>query len=182
MTAPKKTGAAQALRAAGVPIKLSNGDTVLLKYTMASVMALEENFGNLGGVMHSIQGAVASLESSMADATSKPREGERSLFQTIVQALAPGLLEAKVTDPRSGEEVWLGEHEDTVGRLLAFEEFGTYLEAFGASFAQAFHNIGGGQSNPPAQAAAAAPKSSRGAAGGTSPSAPRASRRKTSGS
>lgn len=182
MTAPKNTGAAQALRAEGVPIKLSNGETVQLKYTMASVMALESNFGNLAGVMHGIQTAAASLETSMNDATAKPKEGERSLFQTIVQALAPGLLEVEMEDPRSGETVWLGEHEDTVGRLLAFDQFGAYLEAFGASFAEAFRSIGGGQSNPPAQAAPAAQKSSRGATGGTSPSAPRASRRKTSGS
>lgn len=183
MNAPTPGTDAATLIAAGTPIILADGSTVNLRYTMLSVAGLEQNFGSLAGVMKAIESSSTALEAGMNDGA-PIADGSASLFTVLIRALAPGLLDAQVTDPRTGELVWLGEHEDTVGRLLALEQFKAYLEAFGASFAQAFRGLGGAR--PPQeveqeQAPAPARPSSRGRTGGTSPSAKPATARKRSG-
>lgn len=185
MNAPAPTSPdASALLATGIPITLADGTVVHLRYTMLSVARLEANFGSLAGVMKGIQSAAIALEQSMSDdAPTAPTSDTGSLFTVLIQALAPGLLDAEATDPRSGEVVWLGEHEDVVGRLLAFDQFGEYLQAFGASFAQAFRGLGG--ANPPQEVEQEAPAparpSSRGRTGGTSRSGKPAAARTSSG-
>lgn len=182
MNAPAPTSPdAAALLATGIPITLADGNVVHLRYTMLSVSRLEANFGSLAGVMTGIQSAAVALEQSM-NGDGQTGDGG-SLFTVLIQALAPGLLDAEATDPRSGEVVWLGEHEDVVGRLLAFDHFGEYLQAFGASFAQAFRGLGG--TNPPQEVEQETPAparpSSRGRTGGTSRSVKPAAARKSSG-
>jgi hypothetical protein len=189
------TTPAEAIAARGIPIPLSDGSTVHLRYTMASLMALEDEFGNVARIMSDVKGAATALEASFAIAqgTATPEQVDYdatytgpSVFSVLVRALAPGLLDAPATDPRDGTELWLGEHPDVVARMLDTAHLQQYMNAFGAAFNQAFGAQAvdldaaakGGDANPPAKAT---PRS-RGASGGTSQSAaPRSNRTRSGG-
>lgn len=181
------------ITAAGIPITLADGSVVRLRYSMASLRALEADFGNVARIMSDVKGASSALAASFAvaqgTASAKDRELDAtysgpSVFDVLVRALGPGLLDARAVHPRTGEEVWLGEHEDAVERLLDIGRLQEYLNAFGRAFNEAFDSgdgdaptQGGGAVPPPK----ASPTRSRGASGGTSRSAARGSRSTRSG-
>lgn len=170
---------ATALAARGVPIELSDGTEVPLRYTMASIIALEHEFGNLANIQTVTNDAVGSLQAAQRVANGTANDAEReaakysgaSVFSVICTLLAAGLLDAQVEHPRSGEPIWLGEHIDAVQRLLDPAQLQPYLDAFGRAFSQAFASSqpDGGDAVPPTRAAKQ-PRSP-GQSGGTSRSA-----------
>lgn len=171
------TSPAHALQANGQPIPLADGTTAQLRYTMASLVALEESFGNVAKLMTSVQEAAEALQASQAVAEGHATPEQRelhdnyqgpSLFRILRDAIAPGLLDHRATDPRSGEQVWLGEHPDVLARLM-LPNVGAYMPAFGAAFREAFANLAGGDAADPQTATTAG--SSPGTPGGTSLSA-----------
>lgn len=182
---------ARALQGAGTIIELANGDEVELRYSMASLVAIEESFGNLARLTGVVMDAAGALEASQAVAAGKATDEQReldatyqghSLFRVLCDALAPGLLDVQVADPRTGEPIWLGENIGAVQRLLDPGRLREYLSAFSSTFARAFAQLdtdGGEAGDPPAQATAKSP--SRGKPGGTSQSAKRATARTRSG-
>jgi hypothetical protein len=181
---------APALAARGIPITLSDGTEVPLRYTMASVIELEREYGNLARIQTTTNDAVRALQASQAVANGTATDTERetdaayqgsSVFAVVCTLLAAGLLDVQVNHPRSGEPIWLGEHIDAVQRLLDPAQLQPYLDAFGQSFSQAFasSHTGAGDAVPPTRPATR-PRSP-GRSGGTSPSASRVTAPRASG-
>lgn len=191
------TRPADALAAEGAPITVNHpehGPTIVnVRYTFASLRVIEKKFGNLARLMAVFTKSAEGLEASLAvvQGSATPEqiaadaaldEGSASLFETIVDALAPGLLDEEWQD-RRGNDIYLGESPDDLARAMMFDHLTEYVAAFSTAFAQSFkdmHGAGdGGSSNPPA--AAPGNKSSRGPRGGASSSAKAGTPRKSSG-
>lgn len=176
---------AQAIAANGTPIRLLDGTTVHLRYSMASLAQLEERFGSMVAISAHVEDAVASLQAQDAlgkgatpteQLTNAAGKSRGAIFTAIADVIVPGLIDAAATDPRTEQRVWLGEHRDVAMRLLDPSQLGTYIEAFRASFVQAFGTpepaAGGGAVDPlmltaPLPTTGASP----GATGITSPAA-----------
>lgn len=188
---PTPAPQAAALAAKGHPVTLADGTTVQLRYTMAGLLELEADFGNVARIMTEITAAAAALEASFAVAEGRATDAEKeldtsyagsSVFAILVRALRPGLLDAEAIDPRSGEAVYVGEQDErTVARLLDPSRLQEYLTAFGRSFNEAFYagdapTAGGGVSTP-----RGTPGRGRGGSGGTSPARSGAGPKKRSG-
>lgn len=186
MTAPAVD--AEALAGLGVPITLADGTTVRLRYSMASLVMLEKDFGNVARIISTVQGAAAALGASFAVAQGSATDEDRhtaetydgpSVFSVVVRVMTPGLLDARGVDPRDGQEVWLGEDEAVVARALDPSRLQEYMNAFGQAFNQAF---GGGADQPKREAGGARPPArSRSSATGSSRSGSQGSRPKRSG-
>lgn len=187
MASPK----AKALRAAGTTFELSDGTPVTLRYSMASIVQIEETFGNLGALATSVQDAALAAQYGLGPAQQASMSVDEleaaagytgpSLFKVLVDALAPGLLEEQVTDPRSGDVVWVGEHPDVLARMLDLAHLQDYLAAFSEAFGEAFRAVAGGDAAHPAKTGSASQTTSRGTSGGTSRSAAAGTPRKRSG-
>lgn len=190
MTAPAVD--ATDLAGLGIPITLADGSTVPLRYSMASLVALEKEFGNVARIISDVQGAAAALGASFNVANGSATDEDRhvaesydgpSVFSVVVRALTPGLLDARGVDPRSGEELWLGEDQAAVARALDPSRLQEYMNAFGQAFNQAFGGGSAGASGKDAPKAGGArpPARSRSSATGSSRSGSRGSRPKSSG-
>jgi hypothetical protein len=180
------TAVPDALAARGLPVTLADGSTVLLRYTFASLRRLDAEFVNVARMMTVVKDAAEALEASHDIATGHATDEARaieasytgpSIFDVLIQVLAPGLLDEVVTHPRTGEQIYLGEHEDAVERLLDVSRLQEYLTAFGRAFNQAFDTGEVSPVDPPQS-----PSRSRGTPGGTSRSAKAAAPRRRSGS
>jgi hypothetical protein len=154
---------AQALAAKGHPITLLDGSTVRLRYSMASLVQLEDRFGSLAGIMSVVQEAA-----DVMDAQEKVRErtateeqkalvvaqvGKPSLFGIIARVVLPGLMDAQAAHPRTGQPFYLGDDEQAALRLLDPGLMREYLEAFAEAFRESMHLSGGA----PGEAVPAAP-------------------------
>lgn len=188
------SSAADALAAEGAPITLhhrTDGPTVVaLRYTFASLREIESDFGSLADLMTAVTGAASSMDVAfkVAAGTATPEEVAQheaapkgdGLFNVVVRALAPGLLDVPWTD-RSGETIWLGEDHDELSRVMVFAEFANYLAAFSDAFGQSFKDMHGVKGDGAKVPPTAATSRSRGPRGGTSSSGSPASRKKSSG-
>lgn len=186
---------ADALASEGTPVTLNhpaNGPTVVnLRYTFASLRAIEKDFGDLSALMGAVTTAAEKMQASFAvvqgNATPEQHEiaanagSTASLFDVIVRALAPALLDERWED-RDGEPVWLGEDLDTCARAMDFRHVVDYIAAFSAAFGESFKDVhGGGTKDGATPPPTVATSRSRGPRGGTSSSAKPASRKPSSG-
>lgn len=147
------TTPARRVRATGHPIILTDGQTVQVRYGMASIVELEDRFGSLGGV----QDAMASL-----NAGSK-------VFGSMMDLLACGLLYAGLIPTQPGELPTVGQVRAVLlGRdLVDPADLKDYMEALGRAFTEAFPDPGSAEGKAPTTAPATPP--APGPIGGTTP-------------
>lgn len=142
MTMPS-TAEAGVIAAEGVPIVLLlPGPTeVRLRYSMASLRALEDRYGSLVRMSTALEGFAP-----------KPGEdaqpGDAAIFGPIIDMITPGLLHVRTTDPDTGQPVRLGKRPDLVGEALDPGRLTEYLEALGAAIKEAFGVLGEGLPDP----------------------------------
>lgn len=122
------------LAARGVPITLADGTTVTLRYSFRSISLLEEFFGSLARVQQALE-----RESALM------REGAKRvrLYRVLQEAIGPGLVHVRTTDPDTGERCRLGERPDLVGDLLDPARARAYIDAWTAAMTEAFGELYG---------------------------------------
>lgn len=143
---------AQALQAKGHPITLLDGSTVRLRYSMASLVQLEDRFGSLAGIMQVVQEAADVLDAqekvAAKTATDEHRalveaaKGKPSVFGVIADVVLPGLADEQATHPRTRQPFYLGDDRTAALRLLDPGLMRVYLEAFVHSFRESMHLAG----------------------------------------
>lgn len=113
---------------AGIPIRLIEGHTVHMRYSMASLRVLEARFGSLQGIQSAIKAAQDGMETG----------GRGPVMTVLSDAVAAGLLHVKVRNPDTGQVVRLGADTDLVMEQLdpgRLQEYVTgFAQALGAAF------------------------------------------------
>lgn len=147
-----------ALQAQGTPVRLVDGSTVHMRYSLGAVAKLERRFGNLAAVMDVVQDAadiVAAQQVKPADRTPEQaalvasQAGKPSMFGVIADIVLPALTDAVGAHPRTRQPFYLGDDPDAAANLLDAGQVGPYLEAFAESFRESFH-LSGVEPAPPA--------------------------------
>lgn len=173
-------GTAAAIAARGVQIPLATGELVRLRYSMLSIELLEQQFGDLTGIVEHVEAAADAMLAKERRRTGTALEGDDAklakstgaIFTEIVAVLLPGLIDEQLTDVRTGTQVWAQDNPDAVKRALDPGHLREYLEAFRTAFSQSFDTgePGSTPANPPVPVPAAAP-AFPGPTGITSPAA-----------
>lgn len=144
------TTEADRLEAAGVPITLTDGREVWLRYSMRSLKSFEDNFGSVTAAVESLNG--------LFPRNGKPPANEKAV-STLLPLLAAGLLHE-------------GLDEEALYDLTSFFDKDAYLVAISAALDQAFplpaspgkaskaRSRGGASTTQPRRASAGATSSS----------------------
>lgn len=134
---PLPPSPSDALAAQGQPVRLIDGATVFLRYSMASLRVLEARFGSLRGIEVEMKGAADALKSD------DPKDAKRgAIFTVLSDALAPGFLHVRVQHPDTLATVRLGADQDLVMEQLDPGQLQNYVTAFGKALGQAFGTEG----------------------------------------
>lgn len=119
--APPEPTEGQRITAKGYPITLTDGREVRLRFGMAAILQLEEDFGSLGAVQEALKNLTP----------------QGRVFGPVVDLLAAGLSHHGITRA-----------ELIGGDLLALDGLEHYAEQLGRAFAEAFPSMKvGGQGN-----------------------------------
>lgn len=180
---------ATALAAPGVEIVLADGTRRRLLYTLDAMRLLEQKFGTVVGVAAIVKGAAEVADAHGRVAVGKGSEADvvrvgtykgPGLIEALELALAAGLMDERVVDPRTGDDAFVGDRPDLVGRLLHPGRLREYVEAFGAALNQAFDTGEPAEEGEPANPTTR-PRTSPGRNGSTSSSGKQGARSKSSG-
>lgn len=150
---------ADAIANDGTTVHLYDGTAVQLRYTMASLRALEARYGSIEDTAKAFD-ALLDGDSELG-----------AIFTDLTDLIAPGLLHVRITDPDTGRIVKLGADLDLCAENLDVGRLAEYLTAVSRCLRQAFFALDSGSgkadpTEPPSTAATPGPT------GTTSPPSP----------
>lgn len=134
------------LAAQGQPIAFYTLPPQRLRYSMASLAALERRFGSIQNVDRQLRAAADVMNNE-----DSPIDASAPIFTILMDALAAGLLHVIVDHPLTHQRVLLGSAPDLVRTEMNPAHLQDYVDAFARSLGEAFGSLGKAEPAPPAQ-------------------------------